>query len=132
MLIADAHYRRGLAWCWTNHGQEQNNVGDQSMTLSQTTPKARGTPTTFTMDDVVLIERVITAAPVPARPMGATDALISLAPALRKARERGHSLASLVQLCDAQGLHVSERAISRAIAKVVTTKSTRKTAAAGA
>lgn len=107
-------------------------MNDQSMATSQTTPKPRGALAKYTMDDIALIEKSINSAPVPARPVGASDALISLAPALRKARARGHSLDGLVQLCEAQGLHVNKRAIGRAIATVVPTKPSRKKTAAGA
>jgi hypothetical protein len=75
-----------------------------------------GTPTGYTLDDIKRIERSISSAPLPERPLTTADALAALATTLRKARARGHSPASLVRICQQQGLHVSERAVSRAIA----------------
>lgn len=99
-------------------------------THASTTPRV--TPATYTPDDLERIGRSISSAPVPVRPIGASDALTALAPALRKARERGHSLAGLVQLCEAHGLHVTERAVSRAIARAAANRTAKKRQAAGA
>lgn len=100
------------------------------------TTHASGTPgnaiASYTLDDIERIEKSIVSAPVPARPMTAVDALAALAPALSKARDRGHSLAGLAQLCEAQGLRVSERAVSRAITAARASKSAKKKQAAGA
>lgn len=86
----------------------------------------RGTPAIYTLDDLERIERSISSAPPPERPLTTTDALAALAPALSKARAKGHSLNGLVQLCSANGLHVSERAISRAINTARASKPARK------
>lgn len=92
----------------------------------------RATPAIYTLDDLDRIEKSISSAPVPARPLSATDALAALAPALSKARDKGHSLAGLVQLCVQQGLHVSERAVSRAISTARASKTTKRKQAASA
>lgn len=92
----------------------------------------RGMQADFTLDDVERIGKTIGAAPVPERPLTTADALQALAPALSKARDKGHSLAGLVQLCAAQGFHVSERAVSRAISSARASKNARKKPTAGA
>jgi hypothetical protein len=132
LTIQDAHSRHGLARRKTKQETGAHQVNDQSMTTTQATQKPRGAPTTYTVDDIELIEKSIASAPVPARPIGAADALLALAPVLRKARERGHTLIGLVQLCEAQGLHVNERSISRAISKSTTTKPAKKKQVASA
>lgn len=86
----------------------------------------------FTLDDLDRIEKSISNAPVPARPLTTAEALAALAPALSKARGKGHSIANLVQLCDQQGLHVSERQVSRAITTARASKTARKKTASGA
>ncbi len=86
----------------------------------------------FQPDDISRLEKMIDTAPVPARPMRANDALAALAPALRRARDKGHSLASLTQLCEQQGLHATERAISRAIRTARAAKPARKKSASTA
>jgi hypothetical protein len=102
--------------------QESDHMNDHAMT----TASASGTPAIYTAADIERIERSISSAPVPQRPLSTADALAALAPALRKAREKGHSLPGLVQLCVQQGLHVSERAISRAISTARTSKTTKR------
>ncbi|PHM20684.1 MAG: hypothetical protein CK604_07170 [Curvibacter sp. PD_MW3] len=96
------------------------------------TTHSSGTPAVLTLKDIERIEKTISSAPVPARPLTTADALVSLAPAMSKARDRGHTLASLVQLCEAQGLHVSERQLSRAISTARASKPARKKPASGA
>ena len=91
---------------------------------TSTTP--RGTPAVYTLDDISQIEKAISSAPVPARPLTTADALAALAPALSKARNRGHCLAGLVQLSMQQGLRVNERAVGRAISTVRASKPVRK------
>ena len=91
----------------------------------------RGMQAEFTPADLERIEKSISTAPVPARPLTTADALAALAPALSKARDKGHSLAGLVQLCMQQGLHVSERGVSRAITTARARKPARKKTAAG-
>lgn len=81
---------------------------------------------TFTAEDLHKIEKVIESAPAKPRPLRAADALAALAPVLRKARERGYSAADLVQLVEQQGLRVSERAISRAMARASAARPARK------
>jgi hypothetical protein len=82
--------------------------------------------TFFQPDDISRLEKLIDTAPVPARPMRTVDALAALAPALSRARDKGHSLASLMQLCEQQGLRATERAISRAISSARAAKHPRK------
>lgn len=96
---------------------------------AMTNQRGSAAPAVFTLDDLERIEKTISTAPVPARPLTAADALAALAPALVKARAKGHSLAGLVQLCVQQGLHVSERAIGRAITQARTSKPAKKIAA---
>ena len=57
--------------------------------------------------------------------MTKTEALELLAPTLKAARERGHTIDSLVQQLAQQGMQVSARALSRAIATAADKKSTR-------
>lgn len=74
----------------------------------------------ITPDALRGLEKVLAAAPVPPRALTTKDALEKLAPALKKARERGHTADSLVALCATHGLNVSARAIQRAISKIGT------------
>jgi len=94
--------------------------------IQKASPTPRGGQAVYTLDDLERIEKTITAAPVPERPLSISDALTALGPALSKARSKGHSLAGLVQLCVQQGLHVSERAVSRAITTARTSKPSKK------
>lgn len=80
----------------------------------------------FQSDDISRLEKLIDAAPIPTRPMRAADALAALSPALSRARDKGHSLASLVQLCEQQGLRVTERSVGRAISSLRAAKSSKK------
>lgn len=104
---------------------------NNALTTTHPSNTTRGRPSTFSMDELAEIEKEIDAAPVPTKPLKASAALSLLAPALRKARDRGHSLSGLAQLCVQQGLHVSERAISRAISQTRASKSTKKKPAGG-
>jgi hypothetical protein len=97
-----------------------------------TTTHASGTPTVFTLDALERIERSISSAPLPERALTTADALAALAPALSKARDKGHSLTGLVQICVQQGLRVSERAVSRAISTTRASKPGKKKTAASA
>ncbi len=96
------------------------------------TTQTSSTPAAYTLDDIKRIEKSISSAPLPERPLTTSDALAALAPALSKARDKGHSLAGLVQLCVKQGLHVSERAVSRAISTARASNATKRKPAAGA
>lgn len=107
-------------------------MNDQTTTTAHASGTLRSAQASYTLDDIERIERSISSAPVPARPLTTTEALAALAPALSKARAKGHSLAGLVQLCDAQGLHVNERAVSRAIGTAKAAKPARKKVTAGA
>lgn len=93
---------------------------------AMTTPHASNAPVSHTLDDLARIEGSINSTPVPQRPLSTAAALAALAPVLNKARERGHSPASLAQLCQQQGLRVSERAVSRAITAARASKVVRK------
>lgn len=101
-------------------------MNDHTMTATHTGSTPRGMPIVFTLDDIERIERSISSEPLPERPLTTVDALTALAPALSKARDKGHSLAGLVQLCVQQGLHVSERALGRAITTARTSKTAKK------
>lgn len=105
---------------------------DSTMTTTHTSASPRGTQAIYTLDDLERIERSIRSAPLPERPLTTADALAALAPALSKARDKGHSLAGLVQLCSKQGLHVNERAVGRAISSARTSKPSKKKAASSA
>lgn len=101
-------------------------MNDHAMTTMNASSTPRSMPAVYTFDDLERIERSISSAPLPERPLSTAGALAALAPALSKARDKGHSLSSLVQLCAVQGLHVSERAVSHAITKARASKSTKK------
>ena len=110
----------------TNHEHESCTMNNHINVTTHTGATTRTAPSEFTQDDIDRIEKTISGAPVPARPLTTADVLAALAPALRNARDKGHSLGGLVQLCAVQGLHVSERAISRAISTARASKPTRK------
>lgn len=101
-------------------------MADQSVTTTHDSPAPRSAQASYTPDDLERIERSISSAPLPERPLTTSDALQALAPALSKARDKGHSLAGLAKLCAQQGLLVSERAVSRAITAARASKSARK------
>lgn len=105
---------------------------DNTMTITHASASPRGTQAIYTLDDLERIERSISSAPLPERPLTTADVLAALAPALGKARDKGHSLAGLVQLCSQQGLHVNERAIGRAISTARASKTGKKKTAANA
>lgn len=72
--------------------------------------------TEYTQETIERMTSAIAAAPVPVRPMTKQEALDKLAPALKAARERGHTLQGLVEQLKQQGLHTHARAVSAAIA----------------
>ncbi|MBX9871487.1 MAG: hypothetical protein K2X75_05755 [Burkholderiaceae bacterium] len=106
--------------------QEPRQMNDQAKTMIHAGATPREAQNFYTPADIERIEKALSSAQVPARPMTTTDALAELAPALAKARAKGHSLAGLVQLCEQQGLHVSERAIGRAITTARASKPAKK------
>lgn len=71
-----------------------------------------------TMQDVDRIAAALAAAPVPARPMSKQEALDKLAPELKAARDRGHTLQGLVEQLEKHGLRTHVRAVSSAIARL--------------
>lgn len=103
-------------------------MNDHVMSTPHASGAPRNRPATYTPDDIERIEKTISSAPVPARPLTAADALAAISQTLSRSREKGHSLASLVQLCAQQGLHVSERAVSRAITTARASKTAKKKA----
>lgn len=105
---------------------------DHAMTTVHASGTPRSAQASYTLDDLERIEKSIRSAPLPERPLTPADALAALAPALWKARSKGHSLAGLVQICAAQGLHVSERAVGRTISTARTSKTARKKTASDA
>lgn len=107
-------------------------MNSHTMTSMHANATPRGSSAFYTRDDLERIERTINAAPVPVRPLTSADALAALAPTLSRARDKGHTLPELVQLCVAQGLHVSERAVSRAISAERTSKLAKKKITTGA
>jgi hypothetical protein len=80
-----------------------------------TTTHGSDSPVKHTRDDVARIGALINTAPLPNCPLSTSAALAMLAPVLIKARDRGHTLASLAELCQQQGLRVTERTVGRAI-----------------
>ena len=116
----------------SSNRQEFCDMNEHTMTTTHASTRPRGTPAVYTLDDLERIERSISSAPLPERQLTTSDALAALAPALSKARDKGHSLAGLVQLCVQQGLHVSERAVSRAISTVRASKTAKRKQAASA
>lgn len=75
---------------------------------------------TYTDEAVERMASTLTSAPVPARPMSKQKALDKLAPALKAARDRGHTLQGLVEQLEQQGLRTHVRAVSGAIARLDT------------
>lgn len=73
---------------------------------------ARAMYTESTISDIAAS---IAASPAPERPMSKMDALAKLAPELKAAHQRGHSLDDLVQLLAAKGMETHTRAIARVL-----------------
>jgi len=107
-------------------------MNDQTMTTANAISAQRKKQSFFRMEDLNNIATRIEAEPVPERPANAAAAMALLAPVLRKARDKGHTLATLVKICEEEGLHVSERAISRAISTARAGKTVKKRTAATA
>lgn len=72
--------------------------------------------TTHSKSDIQRIANALESAPPPERPMTKAEALEMLAPSLKAARDRGHTIDSLLQQLTQQGMQVSARAVTRAIA----------------
>lgn len=79
----------------------------------------------FTKSKIEEIAAALENTPAPERPLSKSEALDMLAPALKAARDRGHTLASLVEQLAAQGIKTHARAISEAIARAGGPKSAR-------
>jgi hypothetical protein len=77
---------------------------------------------TFTKNDIETMTNALKTSPVPERSMTKVEALDALAPQLKAARERGHTLASLVELLMNQGLKTHVRAVSESIARLDASK----------
>ena len=77
------------------------------------------------MRDIEEIAHALEAAPAPVRDMSKAEALDALAPQLKAARERGHTLASLVAHLEGQNLKTHARAVSEAIARMDAAKPAR-------
>lgn len=71
-----------------------------------------------TMQDIDRLAAALEATPAPERPMSKKEALNKLAPALKAARDRGHTLQGLVEQLEQQGLRTHVRAVSSAIARL--------------
>ena len=85
----------------------------------------------FTRGDIESISQALDAAQPPARPMTKAEALDALAPQLKAARDRGHTIAGLVEHLAAQGLKTHPRAVSQAIGRVDAVKPARGRKARG-
>ncbi len=80
---------------------------------------------TFTKTDLELMGKELESSPAPERPMTKSEALDALAPQLKTARVRGHTLASLVAQLATLGLKTHARAISESIGRLDAVKPTR-------
>lgn len=107
-------------------------MNDQTMTTAHAISAQRKKQNFFRMEDLNNIASRIEAEPVPERPANTAAAMALLAPVLRKARDKGHTLTTLVKICEEEGLHVSERAISRAISTARASKAAKKKTPANA
>lgn len=85
----------------------------------------------FNKSDVEAIAQALEAAQPPARPLTKLEALDALAPQLKAARDRGHTIAALVEQLAAQGLKTHPRAVSQAIGRVDAVKPVRGRKARG-
>lgn len=101
-------------------------MNDQAMTTQRASAKQRNNQTLFKMEDLNNIAIRIESEPVPERAANKAAALAMLAPVFHKARRRGHTLATLVKLCEDEGMHVSERDINRAISAARASKTVKK------
>lgn len=99
-------------------------------THASTTPRNKRPG--FTLDDIENMKVVIDAMPRKPRLFTPAEALIEIAPNLKKRKDDGDSLADLVQYCTERELHVSERQISRAIRTISASKIRKKKVAANA
>lgn len=79
-----------------------------------------------TMQDIERITAALEAAPIPVRPMTKQEALDKLAPALKAAQGKGHTLQGLVDMLSQQGLRTHVRAVSAAIARLGSAKPARQ------
>lgn len=70
---------------------------------------------TYTVEQIDQIAANIKSAPAPTRAMSTPEAMARLAPALRAAREKGHSIASILELLAAHGVHTHARAVAKAL-----------------
>lgn len=73
---------------------------------------------TYTDEAIERMASALTSAPVPAMPMTKQEALDKLAPTLKAARDRGHTLQGLVEQLEQHGLRTHVRAVSGAIARL--------------
>lgn len=71
--------------------------------------------TLLSKNDIQRICDALKSAPPPERSLTKVEALKMLAPALKSARDRGHTIDSLLQQLEQQGVKVSARAVSRAL-----------------
>lgn len=78
-----------------------------------------------TKEQLQRIAAALESAPAPERQLTKAEALELLAPSLKSARDRGHTIDSLVQQLAQQGMQVSARAVGRAIATAADKKSPR-------
>lgn len=101
-------------------------MNDHELTTTRASAPPSKTSANITLDVINEIDKEISDAPAPARPLCKADALDLLAPKLSRARDKGHSLAWIVQVFERKGIRVSERAVSRAIATARANKPTKK------
>ncbi|MEK9803541.1 MAG: hypothetical protein VW475_09095 [Curvibacter sp.] len=78
-----------------------------------------------TKEHIKRIAAALEAAPAPERALTKAEALEILAPSLKAARDKGHTIDSLVQQLMHQGMQVSARAVGRAIASAADKKGAR-------
>ncbi len=86
--------------------------------------------TQHSMEDIERITAALESASVPVRPMSKLEALDKLAPALKAAQGKGHTLQGLVDMLAQQGLRTHARAVSAAIARLGAAKPARQKRAA--
>jgi hypothetical protein len=79
----------------------------------------------FTKARIEEIAAALENTPAPERPLSKSEALDLLAPSLKASRDRGHTLAGLVEQLAAQGIKTHARAVSESIARAGGPKSAR-------
>jgi hypothetical protein len=84
-------------------------------TTENTKPARKIARAQLTKMQLECISDALSNAPAPPQAMTQKTALIELAPSLKAAAKRGHNAASIAAILEQQGMHVSERAVARAM-----------------